>query len=107
MEVTMSYTSGIASLQRTINSITPTEAKPTIQTGVPESAANQNQVPISAVAHADKTDLSSTAGLVAQAFKNSDVRATKVASLQEAIAAGAYSVSSSDVADKIMQSLLD
>jgi flagellar biosynthesis anti-sigma factor FlgM len=35
-----------------------------------------------------------------------DIRSAKVASLQQAIAAGNYSVSSSDVADKIIESLL-
>jgi flagellar biosynthesis anti-sigma factor FlgM len=35
-----------------------------------------------------------------------DIRSEKVASLQQAIAAGNYSVSSSDVADKIIESLL-
>ena len=44
---------------------------------------------------------------MAQALEGSDTRSAKVASLQQAIAAGTYNVSSSDVADKIIQSLLD
>jgi negative regulator of flagellin synthesis FlgM len=59
------------------------------------------------VERVDQTNLSSTGGLVAQALESSDTRSAKVASLQQAIAAGSYSVSSSDVADKIIQSLLD
>jgi negative regulator of flagellin synthesis FlgM len=55
---------------------------------------------------ADKASLSSTAGVVAQALAGSDVRAEKVAALQQSIAAGTYSVSSSDVADKLMSALL-
>jgi len=62
-------------------------------------------VSISNVQHADQTTLSATAGLVAQALESSDTQSEKVASLQQAIAAGSYSVSSSDVADKIIQSL--
>jgi negative regulator of flagellin synthesis FlgM len=107
MEVTMSFTSGIGSLQQATNPITPAEAKPAIQASVSESVANQNEVQISNVDHADQTNLSSTAGLVAQALESSDIRSAKVASLQQAIAAGTYNVSSSDVADKIIQSLLD
>lgn len=103
----MSYSSGIGSLPQTTNSITPTEAKPAIQTNISDSVANQNEVQISSVEHADQTKLSSTGGLVAQALESSDIRSAKVASLQQAIAAGTYSVPSSDVADKIIQSLLD
>lgn len=36
-----------------------------------------------------------------------DVRSDKVAALQQAIAAGTYSVSSSDVADKLMNSMFE
>jgi negative regulator of flagellin synthesis FlgM len=107
MEVTMSFSNGIGSLQQTTNPIAPTERKPAIQTSVSESVANQNEVQISNVEHADQTNLSSTAGIVAQVLESSDVRSAKVASLQQAIAAGTYSVSSSDVADKIIRSLLD
>lgn len=103
----MSFTTGIGSLQQTTNPITPTEAKPAIQTSVSETVANPSEVQISNVEHADQTNLSSTGGLVAQALESSDIRSAKVVSLQQAIAAGTYSVSSSNVADKIIQSLLD
>jgi negative regulator of flagellin synthesis FlgM len=59
------------------------------------------------VEHGDQTDLSSTGAVVAQVLEGSDVRTDRVAALQQAIAAGDYNVSSSDVADKIIQSLLD
>jgi negative regulator of flagellin synthesis FlgM len=107
MEVTMSFSNGIGSLPQTTNPITPTEAKPAKQTVVSGSLANQNELQTSNVEHADQTNLSSTAGLVAQVLEGSDIRSAKVASLQQAIAAGTYSVSPSDVADKIIQSLLD
>lgn len=93
----MSYTNGIGSLQPAINLIAPSETKPAVQ----------GEAPIANVEHADQTSLSSTGGLVSQALETSDIRAAKVASLQQAIGAGTYNVSSSDVADKIIQSLLD
>jgi negative regulator of flagellin synthesis FlgM len=103
----MSYASGIGSLQQTTNSITPSEAKPAIQTGASDNLIRASDGPIANVEQVDQTNLSSTGGLVAQALEGSDTRSAKVASLQQAIAAGSYSVSSSDVADKIIQSLLD
>jgi len=44
--------------------------------------------------------------VVSQALSGSDVRFEKVAALQQQIAAGTYNVSSSDVADKLLSSLL-
>jgi len=99
----MTYASGINSLQQAINSITPSEAKPAAQVSASDSASAGS---IANVEHADQANLSSTGGLVAQALATSDTRSAKVASLQQAISGGNYSVSSSDVADKIIQSLL-
>ena len=62
--------------------------------------------PAAAVAQGDSTSISSTSGLIAQALGGSDVRADKVSALQQSIAAGTYNVSSSDVASKIVDSLL-
>jgi negative regulator of flagellin synthesis FlgM len=93
----MSYASGIGSLQHAIDPITPAETKP----------VSQSAAPIANVEHADQASLSPTGGLVAHALETSDTRSAKVASLQQAIAAGTYNVPSSDVADKIIQSLLD
>jgi negative regulator of flagellin synthesis FlgM len=103
----MSYASGINSLQQTIGSITPSEAKPATQVSASDSVSKASEGSIANVEQVDQTNLSSTGGLVAQALESSDTRSAKVASLQQAIAAGNYSVSSSDVADKIIQSLLD
>jgi negative regulator of flagellin synthesis FlgM len=97
----MSYASGIGSAQTAINSITPSEAKPSIQTS--PSTGTINEQPIAS----DQTKLSSTVGLVAQALEGSDTRSPKVASLQQAISGGSYNVSSLDIADKIIQSLVD
>jgi negative regulator of flagellin synthesis FlgM len=103
----MSYTSGINSLQRTISPITPSDAKPAIQANASDQEADRSVEQTANPERVDQTNLSSTGGLVAQALEGSDTRSTKVASLQQAIAAGTYGVSSSDVADKIIQSLLD
>jgi flagellar biosynthesis anti-sigma factor FlgM len=57
--------------------------------------------------NSDQTVVSSTGGAMLQAMGTSDVRADKVASLQTAIANGAYSVSSADVAGKMISSMLN
>jgi negative regulator of flagellin synthesis FlgM len=101
----MSSVNGIGNPQQTITSITSPATTPAVQTTLSSGEANKSSVFNSNMQPADQTTLSATAGLVAQALEGSDVRSEKVASLQQAIAAGSYSVSSSDVADKIIQSL--
>jgi negative regulator of flagellin synthesis FlgM len=100
----MSYASGIGSLQQAINSIAPSEAKPAIQAS---ASGEINEEPLANVELIDHTNLSSAGGLVAQALATPDTRSAKIAPLQQTVAAGSYSVASSDVADKIIQSLLD
>jgi negative regulator of flagellin synthesis FlgM len=97
----MSFVGGVGSLQQEVSPAGYSEA---VQTIVPTDKTTE--VAIANVQHGDLTELSSTGGLVAQALGGSDVRAGKVASLQQAIADGSYNVSSADVADKIIQSLL-
>jgi negative regulator of flagellin synthesis FlgM len=101
----MSSVNGIRNSQQTITSITSSATTPTVQATSPSGEASKSAVSNSNIRPADQTTLSATAGLVAQALEGSDVRSEKVASLQQAIAAGNYSVTSSDVADKIIQSL--
>ncbi len=101
----MSFT-GINNLNPAINSITTPEAKPATDANESRSGIDSNVEPAVQVEHADRADLSSAGGLVAQALEGSDTRSAKVASLQQAIATGNYSVSSSDVAEKIIESLL-
>jgi negative regulator of flagellin synthesis FlgM len=55
----------------------------------------------------DQASISSTGGLLSAAQSAPDVRAEKIAPIQAAINAGTYSVSSSDVADKLISSLLE
>jgi flagellar biosynthesis anti-sigma factor FlgM len=51
----------------------------------------------------DEVTLSSAGNLVGQTLSASDVRADRVAALQQSIAAGTYSVSSSDVAASVLR----
>lgn len=57
----------------------------------------------SAPASGDQTHLSGAASLASHAASLPDVRTDKVQSVQAAIAAGSYSVSSSDVAASLIQ----
>jgi negative regulator of flagellin synthesis FlgM len=70
------------------------------------SGAEKKPESVASAAVSDQATVSSTGGLVAAALSTSDVRQDKVASLQAAIASGSYNVSSSDVASKIVDSLL-
>ena len=70
---------------------------------VPKAAANPD-VPASAAT--DQTHLSSAASLAAHAASLPDVRQEKVDSVRAAIAGGTYNVSSSDVAQSLMDHLL-
>lgn len=97
----MSYSNGIGDW-KALNPITPTSASEI------RPANNQSKTTEAKAAgrtEVDETKLSSTGGLIAQALGGSDVRTAKVEALQKAIADGSYSVSSSDVADKLIQTL--
>jgi negative regulator of flagellin synthesis FlgM len=54
----------------------------------------------------DQTSLSAASTLLVRALRTPDVRTEKVATLQAALAAGTYNVSSADVADKLVETLL-
>jgi negative regulator of flagellin synthesis FlgM len=103
----MSFTNGIGDLKQALSSIT--QAATTTETQQVGSAKENGSSPTGAarVPQADEARLSSTGGLIAQSLEGSDVRTAKVEALQQAIANGTYSVSSSDVADKLIQSLLE
>ncbi len=100
----MSYTNGIGGSHQAISPIAPSAASPVSQ--VSEVSGHSNGVSASAQ-YADQAVLSVPASLVAQVSDGADVRTEKVASLQQAIASGTYSVPSSDVADKLIHSLLE
>lgn len=103
----MSYTNGIGNSQNPFAAETNATSGPA-QTERTASIALSNAVTsggASSVA-VDHAKLSGFGGALAQALTQSDVRMDKVTALQQAIAAGTYSVSASDVADKIISSLL-
>jgi negative regulator of flagellin synthesis FlgM len=56
--------------------------------------------------HSDQTSLSSASALVSQAAGLPDVDMEKVTAVQNALASGTYQVSSSDVAAKLVDSLM-
>jgi negative regulator of flagellin synthesis FlgM len=102
----MSYTNGIGNLQQVLGALTPAATPPASQAGEAAKAPKPHQATSAPAEQADQTNLSSTSGVIAQALEGSDVRTEKVAALQQAIASGSYSVSSSDVASKMVDSLL-
>lgn len=99
----MSYTNGIGGFKPALNPIAgatdtqrSTPAKPTgNDTATPKKSQS------------DDARLSFAGELITQTLGASDVRADKVEALQKAIASGSYRVSSADVADRLIQSLLD
>jgi len=101
----MSYADGIGRLPQVAGAATPA-AKSAQQ--VPASTNHEAQpAAASAMVQTDQAVLSTAAGLIATSLAGSDVRTAKVEALQQAIASGNYNVSSSDVADKMIQSLLE
>lgn len=102
----MSYTNGIGNLQQVLSSVTPATTQPTSQATESANAATQHKTRTSPAEQADHTNLSSAGGMMAHALEGSDVRMEKVGALQKAIASGTYNVSSSDVASKLIDSLL-
>lgn len=99
----MSYEIGIGGSQQQIGSVKSEAAVPTQPNGSKEGTATH----ASSVPGPDQASLSAVGGLVAQALGSSDVRSEKVASLQQAISAGQYNVSSTEVAAKLLQSMLE
>lgn len=102
----MSYSNGIGELQQVLSSITPATTQPASQTVETANAQRQNHVSNAQAEQPDQANLSSTGGMIAHALQGSDVRSEKVAALQQAIASGSYNVPSSDVAGKMVDSLL-
>ncbi len=105
----MSYTDGIGNLQQIISSLATPETRASQTNSTQETATTTSDTSPSTSPTAQKADqasLSATSNAISQALSGDDVRTGKVAALQQAIASGTYNVSSSDVADKLIQSLL-
>lgn len=99
----MTYSNGIGDWKQTLTPIAPASAPQTQQAAErTKAAAGQSR----AGAATDETKLSPAGELMARALAGSDVRTAKVEALQKAIADGSYNVSASDVAGKIINSLL-
>ncbi len=105
----MSYTNGVGGFQPVLGSIAPAATK-TNSAAESANAQNQRNAAVGKTEqtnHGDQTNLSSAGGIIAHALSGSDTRSEKIAALQQAIASGSYKVSSSDVAGKMIQSLLE
>ncbi len=96
----MSYTNSIGNPQQLL---TPVTIAPTAPQSQP---TNGNSVSGTGTLSDDQTSFSTAASLIAQPSGDSDVRSERVTALQQAISAGTYNVSSSDVADKLIQTLV-
>ena len=103
----MSISNGIGNLQGLSNPVTPASA--TVQAGKEEQIKSSVSLATGAPKSSQVTDqtvISSTSELLSRALSGSDVRVDKIQPLQAAISAGTYQVSSADVADKLITSLL-
>lgn len=92
-----------------INQITNLPLPLVHQTSIALKAATANSTPVvanSSTNSSDQASLSAASTLLVQALRTPDVRTDKVAALQSAIAAGTYNVSSADVANKLVETLL-
>ena len=94
---------GITDLNTVFNS--PTRVADSEADTLTPIAPNQSTANHSLLAM-DQTVVSSTGDAMLQAMATSDVRTDKVASLQASIASGAYNISSSDIATKLLTSML-
>ncbi len=99
---TVNYASSLSNLSSTAS---PAALKQIAGQNASAGAAIDT-APVHSVVKADQTSLSLASGLITKALSLSDVRSDKVAGLQKAIASGTYNVSSSDVAEKLVKSLL-
>jgi flagellar biosynthesis anti-sigma factor FlgM len=67
--------------------------------------SNGSGVSVTSSTQSDAASVSVSAGLLTQDAGGTDVRAGRVQELQQAIAAGTYSVPASAVADKLIESM--
>jgi len=107
--VGLSYTNGIGTpqqFQQVPGAVEAAASSGTNCTSSVEAGAASSSAALSRLAPVDEAKVSAAAGMMAQAMSGSDVRTERVAALQQAIDAGTYSVSSSDVTDRVIGSML-
>ncbi len=93
----MNIPSGIGDVPQPLNVQGPAATK---------QASDNDVSNVAASTQSDAAKVSVSAGLLAQDVGGTDVRAGRVAELQQAIAAGTYSVPASAMADKLIESML-
>jgi negative regulator of flagellin synthesis FlgM len=101
----MSFADGIGSVSQSLAPITPA-ATPAQEATAPK-ASEVAQAASSTAQPIDHADLSSTGAVIAKALETSDTRSEKVEALRQAIASGSYNVPATEVANKIIESMLD
>lgn len=99
---TVNYSPSVSNLSST-STASPAALK---QVAAQNANASAEATTVSPVVKADQASLSIASGLITKALSLSDVRSGKVAELQKAIHSGTYHVSTSDVAGKLLKSLL-
>jgi negative regulator of flagellin synthesis FlgM len=72
-----------------------------------QTGSGKNQEPSGLPSQAGEARLSGAGSVLAAASTGEDVRTDKVAALKAAIDAGSYQVSASDVADKLIHTMLE
>lgn len=99
---------GINSLQKMLGALQMNESKSVGGTATAKagSSAGVASAATASAGSVDHASLSAAGGLAAQSTDMSDVRTTKVAELRQAISSGTYNVSSSAVADKMVEGML-
>lgn len=98
----MRVTNEIGNVQQTTGTAATEAAKP-----VSGGAAKSSGAAQTSSQQTDQAELSAAGSLISKALDGSDVRMDKVQALQRAIASGSYQVSSSDVADKLVDSMME
>jgi flagellar biosynthesis anti-sigma factor FlgM len=93
----MNIPTGIGNVPQTLNVQGPAATK---------QASDNDVINVVASTQNDAAKVSVSAGLLTQDAGGTDVRAGRVQELQQAIAAGTYSVPASAVADKLIESML-
>ena len=102
----MGSENAIGSVQPAVNLTGTLEVNSSAKAGLQRATIRRDNQSAATLSQHDRTNLSTASGLVGQAMTASDARLEKVASLQSVIASGGYNVQSSDVAEKIIYSLL-